>query len=666
MKPRQRAALLNAFRSSHSTKQQQPRVASAYAGLSRYFSGSVAPQRQWTARPSSLSMSASQQAARLPVTRSLAASAALRDYKGAANEQKQRADAQKLSESQATQAESDGTTLHNLQQSVVHSIPSLTKRKQMRDELLSRATGFFERLKIRFKWFTIRGFRSYKTDDYSAFVSFFLGGVGLWIAIGTTSFFASIFFLANSLQLQESLARKLGSYLTASSGVTIVFESAIVPRFSLKDSRISFKNVYISRGPVKKRAIEPLMPQPNDDEGVQVSSERAGAEGEYDPAKANWSYFHLQVDSIEVSLSLWRWLDGKGLVKDAVVKGVRGVLDRSHIVTDPKAVKDRTAFRHTARPGDFHLETLELEDFLVTVHQPYGFRPYNFSIFHASIPTLRKQWLFLDMLSADSITGQVDNCLFSLHKPQSIGRTSEEDLKDGTWKRMSRFRVDGVPIDHLQSPHDEGPISWITSGRADLVADIRFPRQAGDDVDLSEILGDLVERIDETISSRPPPADRIPGQPQLATGKPLEAPKSSIRSLLGLEEHDDRDDDAHSAVTFDLDIRFKDLKATIPIFDDHLSYANNALVRPIVAFLNSNRTLIPIKCHVELPLPELDGSWTTHDTGLLDLVSEQVYAALAHHVQTQNDRRAKVVGLWSLQMTAQAVLTALRGRLDPY
>jgi len=40
----------------------------------------------------------------------------------------------------------------------------------------------------------------------------------------------------------------------------------------------------------------------------------------------NWSMFDLNVDSIDVTLSLRRWLDGKGLVKDAVVKGVRGVL----------------------------------------------------------------------------------------------------------------------------------------------------------------------------------------------------------------------------------------------------------------------------------------------------------------------------------------------------
>ena len=57
---------------------------------------------------------------------------------------------------------------------------------------------------------------------------------------------------------------------------------------------------------------------------------------------------------------------------------------------------------------------------------------------------------------------------------------------------------------------------------------------------------------------------------------------------------------------------------------------------------------------------EFDGSWTTFDTGLLDAVSEQTYKALAHHVQSANDKRAKQVGLWSLQMTARGVLGALR------
>ena len=34
------------------------------------------------------------------------------------------------------------------------------------------------------------------------------------------------------------------------------------------------------------------------------------------------------------------------------------------------------------------------------------------------------------------MVGQFDNCLFSLHKPQSMDRTTVEDSKDKKWKRM--------------------------------------------------------------------------------------------------------------------------------------------------------------------------------------------------------------------------------------
>ena len=51
---------------------------------------------------------------------------------------------------------------------------------------------------------------------------------------------------------------------------------------------------------------------------------------------------------------------------------------------------------------------------------------------------------------------------------------------------------------------------------------------------------------------------------------------------------------------------------------------------------------------------------TRQHVGLLDATSQEVYAALAHHVQHSNDQRYKTVGLWSLQLTAQAVLIALR------
>lgn len=113
-------------------------------------------------------------------------------------------------------------------------------------------------------------------------------------------------------------------------------------------------------------------------------------------------------------------------------------LDRRNVYWDPDNPLDPALFRHKYVPGDFELESLQLEDVLVTVYQPGGFRPYTASIFRADIRQFRKRWLFYDFLRAENVVGQFDNCLFSLHKPQSIGRTTEKDLEDGEWGRMVR------------------------------------------------------------------------------------------------------------------------------------------------------------------------------------------------------------------------------------
>jgi distribution and morphology protein 31 len=41
-----------------------------------------------------------------------------------------------------------------------------------------------------------------------------------------------------------------------------------------------------------------------------------------------WMWFDLRIESIQVTLNLVRWLDGKGLVQDADVQGVRGVVGK--------------------------------------------------------------------------------------------------------------------------------------------------------------------------------------------------------------------------------------------------------------------------------------------------------------------------------------------------
>ncbi|PFH49738.1 hypothetical protein AMATHDRAFT_62485 [Amanita thiersii Skay4041] len=535
-------------------------------------------------------------------------------------------------------------------------------------------------MRVRFKWFTIKSFRKFNADDISAFVTWFLMSQTLWILVGTTTFFSVIFATANSLRLQHYIARAISDYLTSETGVTIIFESAIVPKW--KDSRISFKNVYVSRRPrhitKEEKSVRSTghMAAVGYDVANHPAYHHVGEDDEdYEPSQVveqedtNWSCFDLVIDSVDVTLSLWRWLDGKGLVENAVVKGVRGVLDRRSVYWDPDNPLNPAEFRHQSQPGDFELESFQLEDVLITVYQPDDFRPYTASIFRADIRTFRKRWLFYDFLCAENVVGQFDNCLFSLHKPQSIGRTTEKDLEDGNWARMSRIRIDGVNIDHLKSATTtEGPISWITSGKVDAVLDIKFPRDPQDSIALNAILGEIADAITTSLSSSGSGVDleheRIPGQRELAK-PPLTAP--SFADEVDEDEESTSGEKDEPKVVVEIDLRFRDLKAAVPLFTKDLSYVNNALIRPIVAFMNANRTLVPIHCRVVKNLGDFDGSWTMWETGLVDEISYKIYEALAYHVTQSavNRQRFKTVSLWSLQMTASAVLAAIRNTMDP-
>ncbi|TFY82791.1 hypothetical protein EWM64_g1220 [Hericium alpestre] len=492
-------------------------------------------------------------------------------------------------------------------------------RRPTRDDFLDAASGVWERMRVRYRWFFIRAFRKFNADDISALVTWFLMSQGLWILIGTTTFFSVIFAIANSLRLQATVAHAISDYLTSETGVTIVFESAIVPKW--KDSRISFRNVYVTRRPPASASASHSSDAAHRAAlGYDVSNHPANhrigedededlEQPEYSEEDTKWSMFDLNVDSIDVTLSLWRWLDGKGLVKDAVVKGVRGVLDRR--LVEWSADLDPASFRHVNQPGDFELDSLTLEDMLVTVYQPGGFRPYTFSIFRADVGQLRKQWFFYDFMKAVGVVGQFDNY------------------------------------------HDDGgrPHLMDHIGQAGRRAGHQVPSRGGEADALNAILDALTTTAAAVVS------DRIPGQRALAK-PPLTAPEDDAEG--------EGDGEKGPQILVDIDLRFRDLKAAVPMWTNDLTYSSAALVRPIVAFMNANRTLVPIHCRVIKDLHEFDGAWTMWETGLMDDISLKVYDALAYHVTQANfNHRIKTVSLWSLQMTASAVLSALRNMVDP-
>ncbi|OAX84274.1 hypothetical protein ACJ72_01363 [Emergomyces africanus] len=531
-----------------------------------------------------------------------------------------------------------------------------------KEELLAAATGFWSRLKVRFKWFSIRSIRPFNVDDIGAFFSWILLGHVLWVILGTTTFFSLLILAINTVFAQETLARWIGNYLTKSSGLTVVFESAIVPKW--KDGVITFKNVFVSRRPGQgagrvskgssKTAAETAA-------AAALKDKQSDGEEEED---TNYTQFDVSINTVNVTLSFTKWFNGKGLLRDVEVIGVRGIVDRTHVWW-PEEDLDPKSYRHEHNPGDFEIDSFKMQDLLVTVYQPNNFRPFPVSIFSCDLPQLRRQWLFYDFMSANTMSGSIDNSLFTIHPRQTHSYTGVE-LNEGRekngeaspWKKHSRIRIDGLNIDHLNRGV-EGPFSWIHEGNVDIVADIMFP--ADNDESLAKVMSDFYDRLEATVTS-----NRYHPHPHGSTHH---------SSLSQVESEGDGegqavvapaggDDDKRFVVT-DLRIHLNNVRAVVPLFTKDLSYVNNALIRPIVAYINSKRTFIPIQCRLVKRVSDFDGSWTIYDSGLMDDLSAETYEAFAQDVvdEQARKRRFKKVGLWSLQLAAQAILMGMAGNI---
>lgn len=488
-------------------------------------------------------------------------------------------------------------------------------------ELLSAASGFWSRVKIHFKWLTIRSARPFNADEIYALFSWILAAHVLWIVLGTTSFLMLTVFLINSAFSQETLAKWIGNYLTKSSGIKVVFETAVVPKW--KDGVISFRKVYVSRRPGQQGGGK--VSKGSQTELTAAAAAKAQQEKEAHPEQVdstvaeedtNYTQFDISIDTVNVTLSFSKWFNGKGLLKDVEIKGIRGVIDRTNVHTIEGV--DPRSYKHEHQPGDFEMDSFKMEDLLVTVYQPDGFRPFAASVYSCDLPQLRKQWLFYDFLSANMMSGSFDNSLFTIHPRQTHNYTgtqlrSGRDSEDGsTWKKHSRIRIDGLNIDHLNRGYD-GPFSWIHEGNVDIIADIMLPNE--DDESLAKVMSDMYDRVEATVTQH--------GRKH----------HFSDHATHGFEDHHHHDEtnDAKQETTedkrfmiMDMRVHLNDVRAAVPIFTRDISYVNNALVRPIIAYINSKRTFIPVNCRVVKKVGEFDGSWTLYDSGLMEEVSREV------------------------------------------
>ncbi|KAF2440898.1 hypothetical protein P171DRAFT_465575 [Karstenula rhodostoma CBS 690.94] len=555
--------------------------------------------------------------------------------------------------------EADHPADHSSYFSLPHALPHL--KRPTKAELLEAASGFWSRIRVHIKWLAIRSNRPFNADEIYALFSWILAAHFAWLLLGTTTFIMLTVFLINTVFAQETVAQWIGNYLTQSSGIKVIFESAVVPKW--KDGVISFRKVFVSRRPGQKNTHVTKGSQSSAAAAAAALAhkEKGGSDAVDEEEDTNYSQFDISIDTVNVTLSFSRWMNGKGILKDVEIKGIRGVVDRTSVYAIEGV--DPRSYKHTHQPGDFELESFKMEDLLVTIYQPNNFRPISVSIYSCDLPQLRKQWLFYDFLSANMMSGSFDNSLFTIHPRQTHNYTGAQlndgrDTDDGaTWKKQSRIRIDGLNIDHLNRGY-EGPFSWIYEGNVDIVADIMLP--SDDDDSLAKVMSDMYDRVEATVTQN----HNRHYSDHAAHGfdeHHHHQPGSHEKENKGEASADDR-----RFVIMDVRVHLNDVRAAVPLFTRDISYVNNALVRPIVAYINTRKTFIPVNCRVVKRASEFDGSWTIYDSGLMDDISREMYDAFARDITDDNTarkRRIKKVGIWTLQLAAQALFLGLAGNI---
>ncbi|GMM32996.1 Mdm31 protein [Saccharomycopsis crataegensis] len=444
-----------------------------------------------------------------------------------------------------------------------------------------------------------------RSQRFKRYFSIILAAVVSWI----------VFSYVYNKQIKEFIARTLGNYITKNSRFTVIFEEAsILPGWN----KIYFKKCFISKRPKSAKKFVKGSQQDAIDNAVK---EQESAVEDYDDG--NYTQYDLTINEINMSISFTKWFNSKGILKDVEMKGVRGIIDRTHVNWDPN--DDARNYLNVPSPGDFNIENFQIEDFLVTLYQPGGFRPFNISIFNCQLSKLRQNWFLLDFLSANNINGSYDGSLFTINK---IFDQQKNDY-------FTRCRIDGLNVDHLNAGMD-GPLGWIVKGTVDMCGDIRVPRNNHKVQEFFKLIKDeMAENIFGSDSAN-------------------DVSEDYEREYKAYYHEDDK---------FGLRLRLQlnNVKAKIPLFTNELSYINFALMRPIVGYINSRQTFVAINCEVIKSMKDFNGSWTIYDSLLMDDISEKVYEEFGNYVidEEQKSKRVKKIGFWALQIMLQVFLFGL-------
>jgi len=441
-------------------------------------------------------------------------------------------------------------------------------------------------------------------DELLTFLLWFLYSNTLVLVLTSGAILSFSLFIFNSVQFQEYVTGIIGNYLSKVTGYKITFDSTMIPLW--KEKSVIFKNITVQYNvdTVKEMQQKELNKKQKKQKIIgYLTFNRNKIESKEEEIKVddNFTYYDLKIDEIDMYISPMKLMRGKNFIKKCLVKGVRGDIDRRNIYNDPNDVYDPSFERKKHHNREFAIKKLSIEDMSVNMLCK-NFRPYKIAIFNADLSKFRLRYIVHDILSANSIVGMLDSSLFSIYRPYHNAHRKSQ-LNGIPDVRKSYLKINSLPIDFLNNG-DPGPFGWINNGTIDINTTLEIPQVFKNQTENIE--------LDKTI------------------------PLTAV-----------------------FDVKLDNLKASVPIKPPELSYMTSALIRPIVAFMNSNHTSIPLSFEFELPMDNLDGSWTLFDSEIASAFGTGMGTSITELVKNERERNKAIkhVGLWSLQSVSKNVVS---------
>ena len=191
----------------------------------------------------------------------------------------------------------------------------------------------------------------------------------------------------------EWIVNRIGKYLAKTAEAIVTFDSA-TPNWKAGTIRLNNLHLYCMPRSIQTefrhglQEREPQVTQGDLLDGVELDEEEKENQARLN--KTPW--FDVTIETLEVELSLVRFMEGKGLVQRAELKGVRGIIDNRRANWNKGTVFDYEAIRKKHQSGGFELEHLSIDDLSVMVYMPTGFRPFPINVLQAQLCKFRKQW----------------------------------------------------------------------------------------------------------------------------------------------------------------------------------------------------------------------------------------------------------------------------------